>query len=110
MQPREPNYLRDMLNAAQLAQSFVQGIDWEVFEQDLMRQAAVIRQLEIIGEAARRISTETQAAIPSIPWAKVIGMRNRLIHEYDAIDLEVIWDTIHLALPGLIIAIERAIT
>lgn len=103
MQPREPNYLRDMLNAAQLAQSFVRGIDWEVFEQDLMRQAAVIRQLEIIGEAARRISTETQAAIPSIPWAKVIGMRNRLIHEYDAIDLEV-------ALPGLITAVEQAIT
>ncbi|WP_234406670.1 DUF86 domain-containing protein [Limnothrix sp. PR1529] len=92
-----------MLNAAQLAQSFVQGIDWEVFEQDLMRQAAVIRQLEIIGEAARGISTETQAAIPSIPWAKVIGMRNRLIHEYDAIDLEV-------ALPGLITAVEQAIT
>lgn len=85
------------------SKSFVQGIDWEVFEQDLMRQAAVIRQFEIIGEAARRISTETQAAIPSIPWAKVIGMRNRLIHEYDAIDLEV-------ALPGLITAVERAIT
>lgn len=92
------------------SKSFVQGIDWEVFEQDLMRQAAVIRQFEIIGEAARRISTETQAAIPSIPWAKVIGIRNRLIHEYDAIDLEVIWDTIHLALPGLITAIERAST
>jgi uncharacterized protein with HEPN domain len=55
-----------------------------------MCQAAVIRQFEIIGEAARRISIETQASIPSIPWAKVIGMRNRLIHEYDAIDLEVI--------------------
>lgn len=90
MQPREPNYLRDMLNTAQLAQSFVQGITWEVFEQDLMCQAAVIRQFEIIGEAARRISIETQASIPSIPWAKVIGMRNRLIHEYDAIDLAVI--------------------
>ena len=55
-----------------------------------MCQAAVIRQFEIIDEAARRISIETQASIPSIPWAKVIGMRNRLIHEYDAIDLEVI--------------------
>jgi len=109
MQPREPNYLRDMLNAAQLAQSFVHDIDWATFEQDLMRQAAVIRQFEIIGEAARRISIETQAAIPGIPWAKVIGMRNRLIHEYDAIDLEVIWDTIHLALPELIIAIEKVV-
>jgi len=109
MQPREPGYLRDMLNAAQLAQSFVQGIDWEAFELDLMRQAAVIRQFEIIGEAARRISIETQATIPSIPWSKVIGMRNRLIHEYDAIDLETIWDTVHLALPELIIAIESAI-
>jgi uncharacterized protein with HEPN domain len=67
-----------------------------------MRQAAVTRQFEIIGEAARRISPETQASLPEIPWPKIIGMRNRLIHEYDAVDIETIWDTIHMALPDLI--------
>lgn len=60
MQLREFNYLQDMLNAAKLAQDFVAGIDWAAFEIDLMRQAAVTREFEIIGEAARRISTETQ--------------------------------------------------
>jgi uncharacterized protein with HEPN domain len=67
MQPRESSYLKDMLNAAKLAQDFVSGVDWETFELDLMRQAAVTRQFEIIGEAARRISTKTQATIPNIP-------------------------------------------
>lgn len=101
MQPREQNYLLDMLNAAKLAQDFVSDIDWKTFELDLMRQSAVTRQIEIVGEAARRISTETQMTIPNIPWSKVIGMRNHLIHEYDDLDLEIIWDTIQIVLPKL---------
>lgn len=109
MQPRESNYLRDMLNASKLARDFVAGVDWKTFELDLMRQAAVTRQFEIIGEAARRISPETQATIPNIPWSKIIGMRNRLIHEYDDLDLEIIWDTIQLALPELIEMLESIV-
>ena len=109
MQPREQNYLLDMLNAAKLAQDFVADIDWKTFELDLMRQSAVTRQLEIVGEAARRISTETHATIPNIPWSKVIGMRNHLIHEYDDLDLEIIWDTIQIALPKLIVVLEAVI-
>ena len=101
MQPREQNYLLDMLNAAKLAQDFVSDIDWKTFELDLMRQSAVTRQIEIIGEAACRISTETQMTIPNIPWSKVIGLRNHLIHEYDDLDLEIIWDTIQIVLPKL---------
>lgn len=106
MLPREPNYLRDMLNAAKLAQDFVAGVDWKTFELDLMRQAAVTRQFEIIGEAARRISAETQATIPNIPWSKIIGMRNRLIHEYDDLDLDIIWATTQTALPELVKTLE----
>jgi uncharacterized protein with HEPN domain len=109
MQPREKNYLMDMLNAAKLAQDFVADVNWEAFEIDLMRQAAVTRQIEIIGEAARRISTETHAAIPNIPWHKIIGMRNRLIHEYEDLDIETIWNTIQIALPQLIIVLEKTI-
>lgn len=74
-----------------------------------MRQAAVTRQFEIIGEAARRISPETQATIPNIPWPKIIGMRNHLTHEYDDLDLEIIWDTVRLALPELIKTLESII-
>lgn len=107
MLPRERSYLQDMLNAARLAQDFVTGVNWETFELDLMRQAAVTRQLEIIGEAARRISPQTQFEISDIPWSKIIGMRNRLIHEYDDLDIEILWDTLQLALPSLIKTIEN---
>ncbi|MGC9527664.1 MAG: DUF86 domain-containing protein [Limnospira sp.] len=109
MQPREINYFQDMLNAAKLAQDFVAGIDWETFELDLMRQAAVTRQFEIMGEAARRISTDTQGTFPNIPGSQIIGMRNRLIHKYDDIDLELIWDTVEIALPESITMLETII-
>ncbi|MBD1845037.1 DUF86 domain-containing protein [Cyanobacteria bacterium FACHB-63] len=109
MQPRELNYLLDMLNAAKLAQDFVSGVDWKTFELELMRQAAVIRQIEIIGEAARRISTETRTTLSEIPWSKIIGMRNRLIHEYDDLDLEAIWDTTQIAVPELVAILEKLI-
>jgi uncharacterized protein with HEPN domain len=91
-----------MLNAAKLAQDFVANTSLEVFQDDLMRQAAVTRQFEIIGEAARRISEDSQAEVPEIPWHQIIGLRNRIAHEYDRINLVRIWDTIHLALPELI--------
>lgn len=94
MLPRERNYLLDMFKAAKLAQEFVADVDWDAFQLDLMRQAAVTRQLEIIGEAARRISEASQAEIPEIPWYQIIGMRNRIAHEYDRINLSTLWDTI----------------
>ena len=107
MLPRERNYLIDILNAAKLAQDFVTDVNWETFESDLMRQAAVTRQIEIIGEAAQRISTESRSTIPKIPWDQIIEMRNRLIYEYDRLNLVRIWDTVHLALPKLIAVIEK---
>ncbi|TVQ52492.1 MAG: DUF86 domain-containing protein [Spirulina sp. DLM2.Bin59] len=109
MLPRERNYLLDMLQAARLAQDFVVNLDWDTFQLDLMCQAAVTRQLEIIGEAARRISEESQAEIPEIPWHQIIGMRNRIIHEYDRINLTTLWETIQLALPELIAVLESII-
>jgi uncharacterized protein with HEPN domain len=109
MQPRERHYLLDMLNAAKLALDFVGGVSWDDFQLDLMRQAAVTRQFEIIGEAARRISEASQAELPEIPWRQIIGMRNRIIHEYDRITLSRLWDTIQIALPELITVLEKAI-
>lgn len=109
MLPRERNYLLDMLNAAKLALDFVAGVSWEEFQLDLMRQAAVTRQLEIIGEAARRISETSRAEIPEIPWHQIIGMRNRIIHEYDRITLNRLWDTVQIAVPELITTLESVI-
>lgn len=109
MLPREHNYLLDMLKAAKLAQTFVADVDWDAFQLDLMRQSAVTRQLEIIGEAARRISEASQAERPEIPWYQIIGMRNRIAHEYDRINLSTLWDTVQLALPALIATLEAII-
>ena len=109
MQPRELNYLVDILEAARLLQKFVEGVNQDSFENDLMRQAAVMRQLEIMGEAARRLSEETRQELSEIPWHQIIGMRNRLIHVYDDVDLAIVWDTIQNDLPPLIAQLEKIV-
>jgi uncharacterized protein with HEPN domain len=109
MLPRERNYLLDMLNSAKLAQDFVADVSWDDFQVDLMRQAAVTRQFEIIGEAARRIPETSQAEIPDIPWHQIIGMRNRIAHEYDRLTLDRLWQTVQIALPELVVILEETI-
>lgn len=109
MLPREINYLLDVLAAARLLQTFVAGVDWNTFENDLMRRAAVMRQLEIMGEAARRLSEETRLEIPEIPWRQIISMPNRLIHGYDDVDLVIVWETIQNDLPPLIVELEKIV-
>ncbi len=109
MLPREINYLLDVLEAARLLQMFVEGVDWDTFENDLMRRAAVMRQLEIMGEAARRLSEETRLELSEIPWRQIIGMRNRLIHGYDDVDLAIVWDSVQNDLPPLIAQLEQVV-
>jgi len=65
-------------------------------------ELALIRLVEIVGEASAKVSSEAQMKYPMIPWPQVIGMRNRLIHGYDSVDLDILWDTIELDLPPLI--------
>jgi uncharacterized protein with HEPN domain len=106
---RETQYLFDMLNAAQLALEYLQDQDEEAFYSNPMLQDAVVRRFEIIGEAAKRISSATQSTIVDIPWKDVIGMRNILIHDYDDISLRVVWQTAQEQLPVLIPILEREI-
>jgi uncharacterized protein with HEPN domain len=100
--PRDVAYLLDILEAAKLAATYVSAKTQEEFVRDTQCQDAVIRRLEIIGEAARRISDETQARLPDLPWSAMINMRNLMIHEYDHVDLVVVWDTVQNHLPTLI--------
>ncbi len=103
---RDEAYLLDILIAARKALRFLEGMSWEDFQQSELHQNAVMRPLEIIGEAARRVSQQTRDAHPEIPWEEMIGMRNRLIHEYFRVNLKAVWDTVHNDLPSLIALIE----
>jgi len=67
----------------------------------------LVRLVEIVGEAAAGVSPDGQAEYPSIPWRQIIGMRNRLVHGYESVDLDVLWDTIEDDLPPLIAELER---
>ncbi len=92
MKSRDLNSVIDILIAARLIRQFIEGIDKEIFESDLMRQSAVIRQLEIIGEATKRLSQDFRAVYPQIPWRQMAGMRDILIHNYDDIELDEVWN------------------
>ena len=106
---RDEVYLLDMLIAARKALKFVEGIDSAEFEDSELIQNAVMRPLEIIGEASARISTEFRKTHPNIPWRDMVGLRNRLIHEYFRINFGAVWDTVHNDLPKLIKQIEPLI-
>jgi len=99
---RDPVYLLDIVQESELIRQFVQGIDQDIFNEDLLRQRAVERSLTIIGEAARRLSDEFRGSHPEIPWKKIVGMRNVLMHDYDAIRLDIVWEVIQTDLPALV--------
>ncbi len=101
--------LRHMLDAAREALSFVAGRNSEDLGRDRMLVLALVKEIEIIGEAASRISDESRKALPRIPWPKIIAMRNRLIHAYADVDLSIVWDTLTGALPELLRELENAL-
>jgi uncharacterized protein with HEPN domain len=99
---RDPANLWDTLEAAEKVQRFIENKTFEDFMHDDMLRAAVERNLEIIGEAARRTSEDLKQEHPEIPWRKIIAQRNVLIHEYDDIDYKEIWEVVSFHLPRLI--------
>lgn len=103
---RDNAYLRDILDSAKLIRSYVEGISLADFQADIVKQDAVMRRLEIIGEATKRLIPETRAMFPDIPWQQAAGMRDVLIHDYDDVNIDTIWDTVQNDLPKLIATIE----
>lgn len=99
--------LRHMLDHAREAVAMVAGKERADLESERMLELALVRLIEIVGEAAARVSPEGQAQYPLIPWREVVGMRNRLVHGYDSVDLDVLWDTIEDDLAPLIAEFER---
>ena len=101
--------LRHMLEAAREAVGFA-GSRTRSDLDDHMLSFAIVHAIEIIGEAASRVSPEGRAACPNLPWASIIGMRNRLIHAYYDIDLDRIWETITDDLPPLIVELQAILS
>ena len=102
---RLPDYLDHMLEAAQLACSYVEGLSKEGFLDDKRTQQAVILNLIVIGEAATKLLKDHAEFLdqhPEIPWKSMKGMRNRIAHGYFDINLDVVWETVQTALPELL--------
>ncbi|MBI4610960.1 MAG: DUF86 domain-containing protein [Candidatus Rokubacteria bacterium] len=109
MRKDDANRLRHMRDAAREALEFARGRVRSDLDTDRMLVLALIKDTEIIGEAANQVSEETRAQFPKIPWADIIGMRHRLVHAYFDINLEILWRTVQQDLPPLLAALEKAL-
>jgi uncharacterized protein with HEPN domain len=102
MPKRDPDLLvEDILEALRKISSYTAGIGQEEFQRDSKTIDAVIRNLEILGEATRQLPVEFTVRYPNVPWRQIAGLRNRIVHEYFAIDLEIVWQVIRNDLPQL---------
>src|SRR5690348_17068940 len=96
-----------MREAAQLARRFADGRTRADLDHDQVLMLSLLKCLEIIGEAAANVSPPTRAQLPSVPWGQIVRMRNILIHEYFAVDAEIVWSTVTADLPPLIAALAQ---
>ncbi len=95
-------YLKDILDAIYLIELWLLDADFENFSDDRgLLQSSIIRQLEVIGEVAARVRGDFATQYPEIPWTKIVDMRNRLIHEYNMVDLDLTWGVVTKELPIL---------
>ena len=106
MRPDDKIRLRHMLDAEREALGFVKGRTRDALDQDRQLTLALVKAVEIIGEAAFQISAATRAEIETIPWPAIVGMRHRLVHAYFDINLNVLWRTVQEDLPPLVAALE----
>lgn len=95
------DYLQDIVDYAEKAMQFVHGVSFDDFGDNEEKTFAVVRALEVIGEAARHIPKSMRDKYPTVPWKQITGMRNKITHEYFGVDLDVVWKTVHEDLPPL---------
>lgn len=103
---RDSAILLDLLKAARLAVEFRGSLDKAAFLKDPKTQSAVLHQLLILGEATKRLSAEFREQYQGIPWKQIAGMRDKLIHEYDDVDLAEVWKTVRADIPRLVKQLE----
>jgi uncharacterized protein with HEPN domain len=103
------DYLQHIAEAAAHARSFVEGLEFDAFTSDTRTNYAVVRALEVVGEAAKLVPDAIRVATPEVPWRDMAAMRDKLIHGYADIDLEVVWKTVQEDLPVLAPRIQRVL-
>ena len=96
----------DIARPAHLVIEFKQGMDKETFLKDIKTQSAILHQLMVIGEAVKRLSQDFRTRYPELPWELIAGMRDKLIHGYDIVDLDEVWKTADADVPNLLSFIE----
>ena len=98
---------KDIFEAMGAVQTFVEGMDFDLFVGDDKTTSAVVRKLEIIGEAAKNVPETIRQKYPQVPWRDMAGMRDRIIHAYFAVDYVVVWDTLKIDIPPLQLVIAQ---
>jgi len=99
--------LRHMLDHGREAVTMLEGRSRGDLDLDRQLNLSIVRLLEIVGEAAARVTPEIHDALPDLPWAEIVGLRNRVIHGYDRVDLDIVWEVVTSDLPPMIEAIGR---
>lgn len=94
-------YIKDIFEAMSAVQTFVEGMDFDVFVEDDKTTSAVERKLEIIGEATKNVPEEIRQKYPQVPWRQMAGMRDQIIYAYFTVDYAVVWDTLKIDIPSL---------
>ncbi len=100
-------YIGHMIDTANKAVGFVSGLSREDFDNNEQLRLAITHLLQIIGEAARRVSLEFRDAHPEIPWKAIVGMRSKVVHDYLNVDEDVVWDTVKNDLAPLVLELEK---
>jgi uncharacterized protein with HEPN domain len=104
------DFVEDILDAMNKAEILIEGITFEQFESDFRINYALVRALEIIGEATKRLPDTIRAKYPDIPWKGMAGMRDRIIHGYDVVDMQIVWDVVKTDIPRIKPQIERILS
>ena len=102
MMLRDSAWLLDINHAGQLVVEFSKGMTREDLELDIQKQSAILYQMQIVGEATKRLSREFREQHPELPWNKIAGMRDIIVHQYDRLNFDLIWQAIQQSIPEML--------